>query len=128
MPTYVYKCPSCELEFDVTKKMSESSTPENCLDCKDVVCDKIPAMPQVLFKGDEWGDKNSRIKKQMEARRSKATVKQDEMKRDAPGVTLVPNVNGERVDSWTDAQKLAKSMGKNTESYNNLVQKEQSNK
>ncbi len=125
MPTYVYKCPQCELEFEVTKKMSESSTPEGCLDCgSDVICNKIPAMPQVMFKGDDWGDKNNRIKKQMEARRSKATVKQDEMKRDAPGVTLVPNVDGERVDSWSDAQKLAKSKGKNTESYNDLVKKE----
>ncbi len=49
----------------------------------------------------------------------------NEMKRDAPAVTLAPNVDGERVDSWSDAQKLAKSKGKNADSYNALVQKEQ---
>ena len=50
------------------------------------------------------------------------------MKRDAPNVTLVPNVNGERVDSWSDAQKLAKDLGKNTESYNSLIKKENDSK
>ena len=47
------------------------------------------------------------------------------MKRDTNvGGSLAPNVDGERVDSWSDAQKLAKSKGKSAESYEPLVQKE----
>jgi len=124
MPTYTYQCKECELEFNVTKKMSESSTPENCPSCTAPDCIKVPAMPQVMFKGDGWIDKNNRISKQMEMKNQKLAVRENEMKREAPSVKLVPNVDGERVDSWSDAQKLAKDKGKNTESYNDLVKKE----
>jgi hypothetical protein len=48
-------------------------------------------------------------------------AKQEERRRDAPGVKLAPNVGGERVDSWADAQKLAKSQGKDAGSYDKLV-------
>ena len=50
----------------------------------------------------------------------------DLMKRDGPGITLAPNVSGERVESWADAQKLAASKGKDTSSYESLVRKERS--
>lgn len=30
MPLYPYRCPECALEFEVSRKMSESSKPANC--------------------------------------------------------------------------------------------------
>lgn len=124
MPVYFYQCKECDNEFVVTKKMSQYNTPENCPECSAPDCIKVPAMPQVMFKGDGWIDKNNRISKQMEMKNQKLAVRENEMKREAPSVKLVPNVDGERVDSWSDAQKLAKDKGKNTESYNDLVKKE----
>lgn len=128
MPSYVYKCNGCLCEFIVTKKMSESSRPEVCAECLSGDTNKIPAMPQVLFKGDSWGDKNSRIKKQMSEKNKRLDTISNERKHDAPMSTLVPNVDGERVDSWAEAQKLAESKGKVSETYAQMVQKEQNEK
>lgn len=124
MPSYSYICKECEHEFNVTKKISLYNTPESCPECNASDCNKQVGMPQVMFKGDSWIDKNNRISKQMADKNKKLAVRENEMKRDAPSVKLVPNVDGERVDSWSDAQKLAKDKGKNTESYNELVKKE----
>ena len=55
-------------------------------------------------------------------------AKQDEMKRDAPAVTLVPNVAGERVGSWAEAQSLASSKGKDASTYTDVVRKEKASK
>ena len=83
----------------------------------------------MIFKGDGWSTKNERIKRQMRAKNKKLDARSNEMKRDTNvGGTLAPNVDGERVDSWSDAQKLAKSKGKNTDSYEPLVQKEKKGK
>ena len=30
MPLYAFRCPHCELEFEVSRKMSEASNPANC--------------------------------------------------------------------------------------------------
>jgi len=124
MPVYNYKCDTCKEEFTVSKKMSESSRPEVCAVCSSGETHKIPSMPQVMFKGDDWGDKNSRIKKQMAEKNKRIDVKQNEMKKEAPVSSLVPNVDGERVDSWSEAKKLAESKGKVSETYDNMIKKE----
>ncbi len=36
-------------------------------------------------------------------------------------MTLVPNVEGERVDSWGEASKLAKAKGKETTGYDRMA-------
>ena len=124
MPTYVYKCSSCGEEFLVSKKMSESSRPEVCAVCSHAETVKVPAMPQVMFKGDDWGDKNAKIKKQMSEKNARLDVKQNEMKKEMPISTLLPNVGGEVVDSWSEAKKLAESKGKVSETYDHMVKKE----
>jgi len=98
--------------------MSERDSETRCPECGDLGR-RVPSLPQFILVGDGWTGKNLRVKQQM------LETRQNEMKRDAPAVTLAPNVDGERVDSWSDAQKLAKSKGKNADSYNALVQKEQ---
>lgn len=127
MPTYDFRCSSCENHYTRILSMSDRDTPTTCPECGEAGT-RVPSLPQFILKGDDWAGKNARIKSQMAEKNRKLDARQEEMKRDAPSVTLAPNVDGERVDSWSDAQKLAKAKGKNTESYNNLVEKEKKGK
>lgn len=124
MPTYDFSCTSCEAHFTKSLRMSERDSETRCPECGDLGR-RVPSLPQFILVGDGWTGKNLRVKQQMQEKNNKLEMRQNEMKRDAPAVTLAPNVDGERVDSWADAQKLAKSKGKNAESYSALVQKEQ---
>jgi hypothetical protein len=103
--------------------MSESSAVQSCSSCGGEGKRRF-SLPNFVLKGDGWVGKNLRIKSQMAEKNRKLGKKQEELKRDAPGVRLVPNVEGERVDSWSEAQKLASSKGKNTESYAAKVREE----
>lgn len=126
MPFYSYQCNDCESEFEKLLKFSEYDKPQECPHCNSGNTEKQIVMCSVVFKGDGWCDKNLRIKKQMRAKNKKLDKKQKE--RWEGKVTLAPNVDGERVESWSDAQKLAKSKGKSSGSYDGLVQKEKASK
>jgi len=76
--------------------------------------------------GDNWPSKAGRIKDQMRKKNQRLSAKSNEKRVDQPGMTLAPNVEGERVGSWGEAQKLAASKGKDTSSYEPMVQKERS--
>lgn len=120
MPIYEYRCETCGTEFDVKKKMSESSRPEPCPECQGETKKKIVATSFILT-GDDWTGKANKISGQMRRKNQRLTIKQEEQKQDAPGMTLVPNVEGERVDSWGDAAKLAKAKGKQTAGYERMA-------
>jgi hypothetical protein len=77
-----------------------------------------------VLKGDDWPGKNLKIQGQMKKKNEVLGRKQAEKQREAPGVKLVPNVEGERTSTWTEAQALAASKGKNAESYATHVAKE----
>ena len=81
MPSYSYICKECEHEFNVTKKISEYNKPEACPECSANDCTRQITMPQVMFKGDSWIDKNNRISKQMSDKNKKLAVRENEMKR-----------------------------------------------
>lgn len=125
MPIYSYRCESdpCQWEGDVMRPISQCSDPYPCPDCTGET-KKLVTQVGVIFKGDGWATKNGRIAKQMREKNRRLSGKENEMKRDAPGMTLAPNVGGERVDSWSDATKLAKSKGKDTSGYERLARKE----
>jgi len=125
MPIYSYQCENagCEHAFDRSLPISKYKLPQDCPECEGSTKKLITPIGFIL-KGDDWAGKNLRIKKQMAAKNRRLSGKEDEMKRDAPAVTLAPNVAGERVDSWSDAQKLAGSKGKDTASYDALVREE----
>ena len=127
MPYYPYRCDQCDVDETRILPMSEYKTEQMCAVCGNTLR-KLMTSPNVVFKGDGWSTKNERIKRQMRDKNKKLTAKQNEMKRDAPNVDLAPNVDGQRVDSWSDAQKLAKSKGKDTKSYEPLIAKEKSKK
>ena len=127
MPTYEYTCFSCGLDFDKVLRISQYAEPQDCPDCG-----KGPAKKRVslgagfILSGDGWTGKNIRVAGQMREKNKRLTAKENEFKHDAPGLKLAPNVDGERVDSWSEASKLAASKGKDASGYNTLARKEKS--
>lgn len=125
MPTYSYKCESCEFPFEMIRPMAESSDPQPCPECGGCGKRTIGEINFIL-KGDGWPGKNIKIKGQMERKNRVLSKRQEERKREAPGVRLAPNVDGERVESWSEAKSLAESQGKNTASYDTKIREEKS--
>lgn len=125
MPTYEYRCPKCDHPFEVILRITESETPQKCPMCKKVSVREFRTAPNFNLDGDNWPSKAGRIRDQKKLHNAKLDIKQAERAREQPGVRLVPNVGGERVESWADAKKLAKDKGKSTDSYNSYVHKEQ---
>jgi putative FmdB family regulatory protein len=129
MPTYNYECQACEHDFELVMRMSEydSKVKPPCPDCGDGKTIRIFTPPMINFPGDGWSSKNNRISGQMAANRKRAGAKQHELKMDGAVPKLAPNVGGERVDSWSEATRLAKSKGKDTSGYERQARKEKAN-
>jgi putative FmdB family regulatory protein len=120
MPIYEYECESCEHQFQKMLPISQCSDPQDCGDCGEA-SRKLVSSVNFNLAGDGWAGKNDRIKRQMAAKNKRLDSKKVEMQRDAPGMTLAPNVEGERVDSWADASRLAQSKGKDTSGYDKFA-------
>ena len=125
MPTYEFHCEECEKNFDLMLKLSEFDTPQICEVCG-ASMSKVITAPGVVFKGDSWTTKNNRIMGQMREKNKRLKAKENEQKRDGMVPSLAPNVGGERVDSWSEAKKLAKDKGKDTTGYDRYIRKEKS--
>lgn len=131
MPFYTYLCENNDCkseEYKCLLSMDKHDVPQPCPDCGAEHKKIFRPTTNFILKGDGWAGKNHRIKNQMRKKNERLDVRTNEMKRDQPNVTLAPNVDGERVDSWADAQKLAKSKGKDTKSYEPMVAKEKASK
>lgn len=124
MPFYEYRCEACDENFDRMLPMSRSDEAQACPTCSGVTR-KLISAPQIIFKGDDWASKNSRIAGQMRDKNKKLSTNQNSRKREAPVATLAPNVDGERVGSWSEAQNLAASKGKDATTYAPKVAAEQ---
>jgi len=125
MPTYTYHCDVCDEPFERILRMSQSKDPQECPECGEGPARKTIAAVSFILKGDGWAGKNNRISGQMRRKTQHLTEKQKERKRDA-GVRLAPNVGGERVESWSEASKLAADQGKDTSGYDSRARKEKS--
>ena len=125
MPIYEYKCieSGCSKTFEKQLPVSEFDSAQACPTCGGA-SEKRVANVGFVLRGDAWPGKNIRIKDQMATKNKRLTAKQNERKKDAPMVTLAPNVDGERVSSWSEAKKLAGSKGKVTSTYDALIRKE----
>lgn len=125
MPLYAHECQKCEHLFDVWCKIDERNDSSECPECKAV--DSKPVITQINFitPGDGWASKNNRIEGQMRRKNERLRQRERERSREQPVATLAPNVEGERTESWADAQKLARERGKNPDSYTPMVAKEQ---
>jgi hypothetical protein len=108
--------------------MDDYKIPQPCPECGSKNEKLFQPTRNFILKGDGWSGKNHRVKQQMITKNKKLDARTNEMKRDGANVTLSPNVGGERVDSWAEAQKLAKSQGKNTASYEPHISKEKASK
>lgn len=125
MPAYEYACPACDHRFERVLRITESSTPQECPECGKSPAQKLISNTSFVLKGDSWPGKAIRVRGQMERKNRRLDAK---MKDRPSPVTLVPNVDGERVDSWAEAKKLAADKGKDTTTYDHLVAKETSRK
>lgn len=121
MPVYNYKCPACEAPFEATAARADFSKPQDCPTCG-TSSERIVGEVGFVLKGDGWFGKNQKIKGEMAEKNRRLSAKSRERSHDAPGVRLVPNVGGERVDSWGEAKKLAASKGMDTTSYDAKIQ------
>jgi putative FmdB family regulatory protein len=126
MPTYEYKCPECDLAFEKRLRMSQHKDPQECPECGHSPAVKLVSQASFVLKGDDWAGKNIRINRQMAEKNRRLRSKEEAMKRETHvGGSLVPNVGGERVESWGEAKKLAASQGKDTAGYEKMAHKEQ---
>lgn len=119
MPTYTYHCAD-EHEFEKVLRITECDAPQVCECGKPGK--KIISGTSFVLKGDNWPGKSIKLRGQMSRKNARLDRKQAER---PPSATLAPNVGGERVDTWAEAQKLAGSQGKDTTSYEPMVAKEQ---
>jgi putative FmdB family regulatory protein len=126
MATYPYECESCEtpFEFEMSMKEYEPKGTYPCPNCNSEETIRIFTVPYVNFSGDGWASKNNRIAGQMRDKRKKLSSKEREQKGDGMVPSLAPNVGGERVESWSEASKLAKDKGKDTSGYDSYARKE----
>lgn len=126
MPTYEYACRDCGHRFERILRLKDRKEVQVCDACQSLETEQIFTTCNFILKGDGWPGKTLRINGQMDKKNERLDRKQGEMKRDAPGLKLAPNVEGERVDSWSEAQQLAASKGKDAQSYETLVRQEKS--
>lgn len=124
MPIYEYACNGCEHTFDQRVPVSERDGDQECPVCGEADSKRKVSAVNFNLPGDGWAGKNNRIANQMRRKNERLKRREDEMKRDAPNVKLAPNVDGERVDSWSEAAKLAKSKGKDATGYEKKAREE----
>jgi len=119
--TYDFKCDSCGTIHDEWLGMSASETARPpCPECGGPTHKVfIPSnfQGQVCFKG-EWDGKLERETKYRKKRSEDMAKKQRD---NVMLPSLVPNVNGERTESWADAKMLAKDKGLDTTNYDTKV-------
>jgi putative FmdB family regulatory protein len=124
MPTYEYSCLDCGERFERILRISENKIPQCCSACSSNRTEKRITTCNFILSGDNWPGKAIRIKRQMAEKNARLDTKSAARSHDAPGMKLVPNVGGERVDSWSEAQRLAASKGKDASTYEALTKTE----
>ena len=120
MATYSYKCSGCGNVFEEDLPMSEAKADRVC-SCGALAKRILGSGVQFTLNGDQWPGKAITIRNQMAEKNKRLEVRRKENR---PEIALAPNFEGERVRSWTEAQKIAAGKGKNVTSYDPLIQKE----
>ena len=126
MTTYPYQCQSCSDPFEIEMRMSEfhTSLRPPCPSCQSTNVKRVLTVPHLSFVGDGWPGKNNRVRNQMKKKNQRLAAKERDMKGDGVVPKLLPNVGGERTDSWSEAAKLARSKGNDASGYESLARKE----
>jgi putative FmdB family regulatory protein len=127
MPTYDYKCNSCNLLQEVFHSIKE--TPEVlCPRCaeehKEIKMERLISLNRsggFFFK--QWTE--SQVHKiSRDKRKQNTELEMRQIERYGSGPKLQPNVAGVETESWSDASKLASEAGLSTTSYEPLIAKE----
>lgn len=130
MPTYEYKCPQCNVIYEIVHSIKEDPefycTKDNCIASgKDIKLKRIISFNNngsgFIIKG--WTE-SQHYKYKREKIKQNAILEKKQIERYGSGPSLRPNVGGLEVDSWSDAKKLAKESGLNTSSYDQHIQNE----
>lgn len=122
MPTYSFQCSSCAHPFDRALPMSARDTIQECPQCNNAAVKVIPVEVGTVLRGDDWVGKNVRLRAQMARRREAVERREEVFRREGPQCKLVPNVDGEEVDSWGEAARLAASKRKDVTLYKRKAQ------
>lgn len=120
MPVFEYVCRNCGVSQDEWLD-AHSSASVSCLCGQEMV--RAVSDLRVNFKGWDWPTKNEN---ENVFRTKENSIMQRRVK-ERPVDRVLPNVNGERVDSWSEAQKLAQDKGLVSSSYEPLVREEKRN-
>ena len=124
MPTYEYQCEKCDHAFERSLRIAQYQDPQDCPECGEGPAKRmISGGVGFILRGDGWAGKNNRVKSQMREKNNRLKGKETEWKKDA-SPSLTPNVEGQQVDSWSEASQLARSKGKDTSGYDKLARKE----
>ena len=122
MPIYEFQCKKCFKNFEMILPITEYSAAQVCPECGNPA-KRLVSLSDFILKGDGWYGKAQRIKGQMKKKNERILERQKD-RYHGTGPCLQPNVGGEHVDSWKDAQKLAADKGKVSETYQPMVEKE----
>lgn len=121
MPTYDYRCESCGSVQEEIHSIKIS--PE--IECKECGSKPMERLISKNISGFITGDTEAKLWKEKRYRKKKnADLGIRQIERYGSGPQLTPNVDGQEVNSWSDAKKLAKDKGKNTSSYDKYIQSE----
>lgn len=128
MPIYSFKCtdPNCGEDTTRNLLMSEYKTEQFCDLCESLLEMQLSeGGVEFVLKGDGWSGKAIKVRGQMKRKNDRLAKKERDFKNDDPCmVSLAPNVDGERVDSWAEATQLAQAKGKDTSLYESYARKE----
>jgi putative FmdB family regulatory protein len=126
MPTYDYRCNECQKILEVTHSIKEDPAIEcpSCLEKgRKSIMERMISFNVGGFIFKQWTESKAyKVKRDKHHESKELSVRQ--MDRWGGGPRLQPNVAGHEVESWSDAQKLAKEAGMRSDSYAPLVEKE----
>jgi putative FmdB family regulatory protein len=120
MPAYEYKCEDGHMQ-SMVHKVSESPL-VNCQECGKPMRRYASGGSGAYVKGTTVGKyyKEDRLR-----RRKNAEMAVKQFERYGGQNKLVPNVNGEEVETWKDAEKIAKGEGVvNTRKFSKFINEE----
>lgn len=130
MPTYDYKCPQCNVVYEIVHSIKENPDlycpNEDCIASgEDIKLQRMISLNRngsgFIIKG--WTE-SQHYKFKREKIKENAKLEMKQIDKFGTGPSLKPNVAGMEVDSWSDAKKLAKEAGLNTSSYDRHIKNE----
>jgi putative FmdB family regulatory protein len=126
MPTYDYRCNSCQTVVEITHSIKDTPVIhcEICLrDGKQSPMERLISLNRGGFIMKQWTESMA-WKTKRDKMKGGADLGVKQIERYGNGTSLQPNVAGMEVDSWSDAAKVAKEAGMRAETYEPLIEKE----